>query len=1306
MLEQNITSIAVPAGRNGNTGRLSVMLYLKFKTDGSTSNLEAFPDFKRWPEKRLQISVFVKSNNIVSEISSRNVTNISPDVRVWEAIFPASKSIDDFNFSDFSSKRVRTNSLSRINDFIQKSYKKSASNLDWAQGNGKWEDYTDIFMPAMVKRIDFRPGIQSDHGAAADNNLRIITRKIGESFRAKKFLDEKLLEESERERAAFVNFDDFHKAKQAAAPGPTPGIPTYDIHRILALLTEYPFLLRKCMLLVDLEVSFENIDISPDSEMWAVPRWQSTFSGRTNILTPHTHISPLNWAIPNEEYDDPVMSSGWLGLSNSSLYTYSQFDGDSAALRLLSTSLNVYHSSRYHSENVKKHGLPALKSTGPSFYSKGTAESLVKSFEKSKKISESLENEEVTHLYQEDLTYGNRVEVKQEGNDRWFPLNLRLGTYTFPNDTSLRLDHTDEGRIIPAITEEGDGPGEEVKSSEKMFEFNNWLLNVPCPINILDLENRPRPYEKTSAEDKKNNFVVNFEAVEQSCPRLRFGEEIMFRCPITDLAGNSAAVSSNNATMSDKITYLRAEPLPPPEIIYSNKDETNLSRLSHLVIRGSNAKSDDNIGSLESIEPSERHIAPPSITTRFAELCGSLDHEQGLKENAYDILLSHQGSIYDKREGVEIITKLEDGKKITFPVHNTPFVNINYLPDQYCKGVVFIQLPGSEQGKETILSSAGAELNNLIPLTKNNTITKVLFETENWPNELSFKLILKPFEPPILPGKKKPLEWNEQNRSLTVFLAPADEAIVDMGCYNDEQGQLENLLLYSWIMEELKNDPEGREKMLSLMKRGGHNMLFPKREIKLCYYVKYPLGKMQLKLEAPKRQAGWSHALLSGKAIFYKRSVSEIILTAKWTEVVDYISKPGPTEEKHEEFCFKLNKENFKLSGDKTLLGKIEMDNELFEDMRHELGDHKHKMIRYYFTAVTAHPEVFSEFDKKELTRVSEELELNIPATVSPDVPEIAYCIPSHRIEKKVISEAMKTEVTVDYIPLISVYCKRPWHGTGNEYLGVITASKRLEWPPPATGGEVQISNVPKDIQDYVTLYGADPITDMSKYKMRFFGPNVNNADRVEREIIPVELKESESLRNGWVLGVAGHEVHYDESKRLWRATIEIETPPIYNMFCKIAFCRYQPFAVKDEDGADLKVSKIIQYPLQLRSKRTITVTRSMMVLEAQPTDEKEYEVKLLGAKGVIGDTENKIEVLLQKRQKNSENELDWLLKPVGGTVEILRSSGRLKEGEIWKGKVSIPKTDTNDYRVLFEENEMDNGREKLNFIGSILLDN
>jgi len=53
-----------------------------------------------------------------------------------------------------------------------------------------------------------------------------------------------------------------------------------------------------------------------------------------------------------------------------------------------------------------------------------------------------------------------------------------------------------------------------------------------------------------------------------------------------------------------------------------------------------------------------------------------------------------------------------------------------------------------------------------------------------------------------------------------------------------------------------------------------------------------------------------------------------------------------------------------------------------------------------------------------------------------------------------------------------------------------------------------------------------------------------------------------------------------------------------------------------------------------------------------------------------------------------------------------LRSSGGLREGEIWKAKVSIPKTDAVDYRVLFEENEMDHYKEKLNFIGSILLDN
>ena len=73
----------------------------------------------------------------------------------------------------------------------------------------------------------------------------------------------------------------------------------------------------------------------------------------------------------------------------------------------------------------------------------------------------------------------------------------------------------------------------------KFLEWNNWLLNVPCPINILNLDNRPQPYEKTSVGDKKNNFIVDFAAVKNSCPRLRFGKKYTMRCRITDLAGNT-----------------------------------------------------------------------------------------------------------------------------------------------------------------------------------------------------------------------------------------------------------------------------------------------------------------------------------------------------------------------------------------------------------------------------------------------------------------------------------------------------------------------------------------------------------------------------------------------------------------------------------------------------------------------------------------------------------------------------------------------------------------------------------------------
>jgi len=129
------------------------------------------------------------------------------------------------------------------------------------------------------------------------------------------------------------------------------------------------------------------------------------------------------------------------------------------------------------------------------------------------------------------------------------------------------------------------------------------------------------------------------------------------------------------------------------------------------MIRGFNDISDDNLKSLVNIKPSERHIIPAGVSPRFAEIHGMLDNHSGLQKEAYEILISKQGSIYDEREGVEIITRNENGKELVFPVHNTPLVKINYLPDPYCKGVVFAELPGAELGKEVIFSNDETKMN-------------------------------------------------------------------------------------------------------------------------------------------------------------------------------------------------------------------------------------------------------------------------------------------------------------------------------------------------------------------------------------------------------------------------------------------------------------------------------------------------------------------------------------------------------------------------------------------------------------------
>ena len=1328
MKRQTIIWTALPNGLT-KEGKLKLSIFITPRLEtksGEDTFLGEFQDFLQWPSKNIDFSVKFQLGTIVKDLSPDKplATHPLPEQKVWEAIFKTSTLVQSYQFDDYSDRIIQSYPVTQVMSFLKNKYQDIAisSPIQFPSVQNLLKD-SNSFKQIAFDDEDEERGKRADLDQILKRDKAIPPQTVPDP--SLDFLQFKLFHEPHNEPQP-VNPSDYPKwDKYKRANIEKPNI---DFHQMVSSLAEFPRLMRRMGLVVDLLISLPTEIILPSEfTIWVVPKWTSISLDLPTVnVTPKTHCTTDFRPISKPGGND--IGKGMLKLTDPNTFDIVQVNVDGAAHKVMNFAYNITRSvTLYRYTFPDSVSVPSLQSAGLSVVKVGRAMHLVKDLEASTKNNSliphtdgigTVESSNAVDLFAEDLVKGYRIDVFDSLTNNWHSLCKRNGNYNFVAagfEISEKPDS--EGCITMGTTESAVPPSPSIPSSlpnlylsESLFRWEGWSLCVPRPVTRLNTKNN-KPDKYVPETDTEFKMISSFSVVKGSLPSLRFGNKYGLRARVVDLAGNSITLEEANDIIDDGTSiatplqsYLRFEPISAPAIVLRNSIEKSPGESpERVVIRTFNDTLEKDMLPISKTEISERHISPPLCAPSLAETHKKFDNATGLKKNAYSTIVRREGTFevteikdldsgldidIGGNEGVEIIDKVKVGghdiepkQVIKYPVHHEQHLILPYLPDPLSKGAVFIGLPHSEDHLQ-----AEVEWNNgEVPIFTNLTgkednpirITKVSFDsTDVWPKTQSFLLVVGGIRETDTSEDPK---WDANLRTLAVFLPQATIAKVRLSLYFGFE-DLQLMGIWKWI-EESADPTKDMDKLEYYARQGRHWMITPFRDILLIHAVQQPLGSPKFVNLKAERHIGETFALLTDNPVIHVKSTGKIDILAEWNEIIDEITDDDSLDGKK---VIQRKAHAFEMSINYPKLEDLDSSRVIINH-RHEFGDTIYRQVKYTIIATTRFQEyfddmeVFNGFTRKSLLPQS----LSILNSARPPTPKVLYVIPTFRWARKADTLEGRIESKRSGGGL-RVYLELPWFSSGDgEQLGVVLGTK--------LGLVGDIMDPPPDqLKTYITQWGSDPL---SKSEMKSFVPSNRDFTRsviTEDGLTIDELAKSDM--DGWSISVVGHDVGYDPIRQLRYCDIEItnsvnniaDSSNVYYPFLRLALARYQPNSVKEKDvngnDVDVKLSRIVLSDfIQLTPARTASVT-------VNPDNAKQFTVMISGIEGTHSEA-NEVEVTVERRDPLIESDLGWIKSP---EASIINLGATAPSESLWYGTVTLPEESINkSFRLVVKEYEV-----------------
>ncbi len=1092
-------------------------------------------------------------------------------------------------------------------------------------------------------------------------------------------------------RSAFADLQTFlTPATEISHPLPTAEEikQKYDFHQMVAALADYPMLLRRFGLVVDLRVELNGAAVPAQSRVSVVPTLNLTDAADTTIISPRTNYqldADTFGALPRPV--DPEISNGMLRFNDTNAFNVVQVDVVGGGAKAQGAANNIVAAAVDPNRSLDNSGLPALRSGGISVIRLNMATDLIGRFRRSHALQQFVAVRDsapqrldppsappalpaTDELFAEDLVHGYRIDVFDAKSNRWHSLCQRVGTYTFldapdaPGGSIVLNNIEDEGFVQFAATEPlGSQAHEKLRTRDSLFVWEGWSLCAPRPMASI-MPNKPTdPLDKVTLDTPKNEAITNFKLETSfkprplSLPRLRFDHTYRLRARVCDLAGNSI-FDPDDVEFANDVTEqtpdfhcARFEPIGPPAIMLREEPVEGES-LEHLVVRSPAVGGES--------QTTERHIVPPKVSQLLAEQHGKFDLASLKMDSStttgYNTAAREAGALNDP-PAVEV-------KKDVW-VNAANQFTVSYLPDPASRGTLLMGLPGMTNDDEIVEPTATKRVN------------KIPFDG-TWPNPLPFRLRLVAIPDGQAPAEPKWEDAPGDPHVLVVELAESEKKVVRISSYlaaedMDRQGVLQ------WTREKappnlaaIETDTESGRSWLHL----------PWRDIMLVHAVQKPLDPPAAAVDTPAgKNLGETFATITGTLTTHVASTGKVDLIGNWKDPIDDPTQPKPGEQAGQAYlCEVLIDEKDVTTPIKSSANK--------KNPIHNFGDTKFHKVTYTPIATTR----FREYFPPSITDVPANItvagtpsnEVIIRNSARPEAPKVLYVIPTYEWEDEPPAGG---KVTRKRKGGLRVYLDRPWYSSGaGELLGVVYVDG------------VNFTDLDEKVKRLVTVWGADPIwltgpTEANATAARFLGTKIDRPGLTIAE-------------HPQTVSVAGYEPQFDETRRLWFADIQIDVGDSYAPFVRLGLARFQP-----ESVANAHLSRVVRAQFaQLAPDRTASITTTTTASSAK------FEIFVSGLTYVassattgirLRDTgQAEFEALLQKRSGTMGNDPDigW------DTAAMIMLTPESTFGE-WKGELNLAEAlAPNTWRILIKEYEWyrsdfqpEDARENLDFARRIV---
>ena len=1262
MTRQRVLWTACPHGK-AKDGKLRVSVHVApqlFPTGNAVSTLAEFSDWQYWPATNVSFKVKIGPRTFDADIVSA-----PPSPSLWHVLFPSSTTVDPYEYQSPTSSPLYSYPAGFVRHFFQSTYAALANTAPV----GNW------------------PGFQLLTSEGSFGALPLDGRELYDRIESVKAMfpkgggpipPGKGPDPASDLTQAYLFLQPLTTPAKGQSYSTTPPVPVpqFDFHQAVSLLGRHPALLRLFGLVYELELARPS-GLSGTVAVSVLPSWKPIMGGSplTTDVKPVTMTNAGLW-IPAHRTSDPEITSGFLRFSDPD-YAVVEMDLDGATLKAFNFVQGIQHANTEMktADTPTHYGIPSLRSAGLAVAKTGNALSLHQNWQNNNSFNAAIEASppgSVT-LYFEDIARGYRIDVWSKAKGRWFQLCARtaaknpgLGGYGIgAPPTVVPVPKGDEGWVESATTQSassGGPPNPPVYVPEYLMRWAGWsLVGARFGKHLSDVPSDGLEPDAANPANSNLQLQIDYAAAPGTLPTLRFGGTYRFRARAVDIAGNSVAFTETGAFTwaTPEMTYRRFEPVPSP-VLVPTASRTPGEHIENLVIRSNYDISDDD----PSIVPCERHIAPPSTGEDMAETHGVLDGADGHPDpSSYALIADRDGFTYKSSSvrdlyGGLIDTQSLNGKNewIYYPPAVTPTAShpafgVPYLPDVLARGVALLNLPG-----------------------KKDAFVRAPFDSVGtWPDRRAVRLVVSAGKgAPVIPGA------GDLDGAIQVKAPKASITAVLMSSYFAPP-DLEVMALWQWLIEAGTATPALRALILDRL----HYMFTPYRELVIVHAVRQPLTPPAIGKLTVARSPGATYALLTGDALAQVQSTIRLDVLAAWADPYD--------DGKSKQGAVLLEKTS---RVDEIPLALGQSDLVPLDKLRHDFGDTKHHEVFYSAVATTRFLEYFTEvvtetltgtaaavcskagfapgtvdvraaddsatiyrsgvdfteddkagsivrisggsipdggsvavqFVAPPVTRSSLEKDakpptkfgylLSIPSTARPPAPDVRYLIPAWNwVTVKSASSPSSSRVG----NVLRVYLGRPWFESGiGELLGVVVAS-----PPPGAA-------LPSGLRPLVSGFGSDPVFVAGPVGT----PKVTDFPLATHKGISLQLEEQKA-GIGWV-DVAGHEVSWDKSRRLWFADISIGAGQSYFPFVKLALVRYQPASLPG-----FELSRVVQADfIQLAPNRSMGLT--------YPSG-TEVNVEVLGP-GYLATAErgtpDTMRAYLQVRAvKTSDPDLQWIIE-------------------------------------------------------------